>query len=216
MRTRTEEKRREIVNAAAELFEQHGFDRTSMSMIAERFGGSKATLYGYFRAKEELLEAVLVYDVTEQAERLMAELLAQEDLRDGLIKLGVAYMTRRLSSVSIANIRNVANQPAGSSIGTRFFDTVFEPAWKRLAARLASLMEQGLLKRADPWVVAMHWKGLNEWDLFEKRLLGVIQGPPKDLEKTSTLAADAFLELYGTGGKRAGKRAAKGPLKKKR
>lgn len=207
MRVRTEEKRRDIVNAAAELFEEHGFDRTSMSMIAERFGGSKATLYGYFRAKEELLEAVLIYDVTEQAERLMTELLSHDDLHEGLTQLGVAYMTRRLSSVSIANIRNVASQPAPSALGKHFFESVVEPAWKRLAARFESLMDQGRLNRADPWLAAMHWKGLNEWDLFEKRLLGVIEGAkPKELEKIAGLAADAFLQLYGASPKRPQKK----------
>jgi AcrR family transcriptional regulator len=197
-RVRTEEKRREIVDVASELFEQHGFERTSMSMIADRLGGSKATLYGYFRSKEQLLAAVLLYDVTEEADRLMNELLSSKDLRDGLIKLGIAYMTRRLSATPIANIRMVATQPAGSTVGKEFFDRVLGPAWQRLARRFGLMMDQGLLKRADPWVAAMHWKGLNEWDMFEKRLLGAIDGPdPELLQKSSALAADAFLKLYG-------------------
>jgi hypothetical protein len=59
-------------------------------------------------------------------------------------------------------------------------------------------MDQGRLKRADPWVVLMHWKGLNDWDLFERRLIGAIAGPADvDVEKVATLAADAFLKLYG-------------------
>lgn len=197
-RVRTEEKRREIVAVAAQLFEEHGFERTSMSMIADRLGGSKATLYGYFKSKEELLSAVLLYDVTDEADRLMNEFLSSEDLRDGLVRLGVAYMTRRLSAVPIANVKMVATQPADSTIGRDFFERVLGPAWQRLADRFASMMEQGLLRKADPWVVAMHWKGLNEWDLFERRLLGAIDGPdPRVLKKVSTLAADAFLKLYG-------------------
>jgi len=198
MRVRTEEKRREIVDVASELFEKHGFERTSMSMISERLGGSKATLYGYFKSKEQLLAAVLLYDVTDQADRLMNEFLSSDDLRDGLIKLGVAYMTRRLSSVPIANVRMVANQPADSTLGKEFFERVLQPAWQRLARRFELMMDQGLLKRADPWVAAMHWKGLNEWDMFEKRLLGAIRGPdPDEINRASTLAADAFLKLYG-------------------
>jgi len=198
MRVRTEEKRREIVSVASELFEEHGFERTSMSMISERLGGSKATLYGYFKSKEQLLAAVLLYDVTDQADRLMNELLSSDDLREGLIKLGVAYMTRRLSSVPIANVRMVANQPSDSTLGKEFFERVLEPAWQRLARRFELMMDQGLLKRADPWVAAMHWKGLNEWDMFEKRLLGAIRGPDLVvINRASTLAADAFLQLYG-------------------
>lgn len=200
MRVRTEEKRREIVDAASELFEKHGFERTSMSMISERLGGSKATLYGYFKSKEQLLAAVLLYDVTDQADRLMNEFLSSGSLREGLIKLGVAYMTRRLSSVPIANVRMVANQPAGSTVGKEFYERVLGPAWKRLAARFELMMDEGILKRADPWVAAMHWKGLNEWDMFERRLLGAIQGPdPEEIQRASTLAADAFLQLYGAG-----------------
>ena len=196
MRVRTEEKRREIVDVASELFEEHGFERTSMSMISERLGGSKATLYGYFKSKEQLLAAVLLYDVTDQADRLMNEFLSSDDLRDGLIKLGVAYMTRRLSSVPIANVRMVANQPADSTLGKEFFERVLQPAWQRLARRFELMMDKGLLKRADPWVAAMHWKGLNEWDMFEKRLLGAIRGPdPDEINRASTLAADAFLKL---------------------
>ena len=217
MRVRTEEKRREIVRVASDLFHDNGYERTSMSMISEALGGSKATLYGYFSSKEQLLAATLVYDVTEEADRLMNEFLAEEDLRGGLIKLGVAYLMRRLSSGPIANVRMVSNQPADSDIGKTFYENVLRPAWQRLANRFEMMMDEGILKRADPWVAAMHWKGLNEWDFFEKRLLGAIRGPPDNVAEVSTLAADAFLEIYGTNGKRAGNRSTpKGPLKKKK
>lgn len=173
-----------------------------MSMIADRLGGSKATLYGYFQSKEQLLAEALLYDVTDEADRLMNEFLSSDDLRDGLIKLGIAYMMRRLSAVPIANVKMVATQPEGSTIGKEFFDRVLEPAWQRLANRFGLLMDKGLLRRGDPWVAAMHWKGLNEWDMFERRLLGAIDGPnPELIERTSTLAADAFLTLYGSNSK---------------
>lgn len=198
MRVRTEGKRQEIVQIATELFEKNGFERTSMSMISERVGGSKATLYGYFRSKEELLHAVLNYDVTTEAERLMNELLSGENLRDGLIALGIAYMTRRLSSVPISNVRMVATQPPGSTVGKEFYENVLGPAWKRLARRFEMLMDEGRLRRADPWVAAMQWKGMCEWDMFEKRLLGAIQeGDPVEIKKAAIFAADSFLVLYG-------------------
>jgi hypothetical protein len=47
MRVRTEKKRQEIIRIAAELFDELGYERTSMSTIASRVGGSKTTLYGY-------------------------------------------------------------------------------------------------------------------------------------------------------------------------
>jgi hypothetical protein len=67
-----------------------------------------------------------------------------------------------------------------------------------MARKFGELMDLGRLKRADPWVALMHWKGLNDWDLFERRLIGAISGPEDvDVEKVATLAADAFLKLYG-------------------
>ena len=121
MRVRTEEKRQEIIRIAAELFEQLGYERTSMSAIAARVGGSKATLYGYFASKEDLLRAVLDHDVNEEANRLLHEFLAEKDLRSGLIRLGISYLSRHHARA--ASIRTVANQP----IAQEFYETVLRP-----------------------------------------------------------------------------------------
>lgn len=198
VRVRTEEKRREIVRITSQLFQELGYERTSMALISERLGGSKATLYGYFKSKEELLQAVLVYDVTEEADKLMHQFLSGENLRDGLITLGKAYMHRRLSPGPIANVRIVSTQPQGSTIGKDFYNRILGPAWRRLADRFQMMMESGILRKADPWVAAMQWKGMCEWDMFERRLLGAIDEPdPDEIERASTAAADAFLILYG-------------------
>lgn len=196
-RVRTEEKRRQIVGIASQLFQELGYERTSMSLISERLGGSKATLYGYFKSKEDLLQSVLVYDVTEEADRLMNQFLSGKNLREGLIALGRAYMTRRLSPGPIANIRIVSTQPEGSTIGKDFYENVLGPAWKRLADRFKLMMDEGILKKADPWIAAMQWKGMCEWDMFERRLLGAIKaGDPDEIERAAIAAADSFLQLY--------------------
>lgn len=199
MRVRSEEKRREIVTVAAELFVELGYEHTSMSAISERVGGSKATLYGYFPSKEDLLRAVLDYDVANAAFLVLHEFPADEDLRDGLSRLGVQYLTRRLGALSIANMRTLASLPADSMMGKDFYEATVQPAWKLLSNHFAGLMEAGRLRRADPWVAAMQWKGLNEGDLLERRLVGAMSHPdPNELKKLATLAADAFLRIYET------------------
>lgn len=193
MRVRTEEKRHEIIRVAATLFEELGYERTSMSTIAARVGGSKATLYGYFPSKEELLRAVLDHDVNEEADRLMHEFLAEKDLRRGLIRLGISYLSRHHARA--ASIRTVANQP----IAQEFYQNVLRPAWQRLADRFATMMKEGRLKFADPWTTAMHWKGLNEWDMLERHLLSAnATTDPNDIVTAATAAADAFLKVYAT------------------
>jgi AcrR family transcriptional regulator len=191
MRVRTEKKREEIIQMAAELFDALGYEGTSMSAIAARVGGSKATLYAYFESKEELLRAILDRDVSQEADRLMQELLSEKDLRSGLICLGIAYLTGH--PARSASIRTAANQP----IAQEFYENVLRPAWQRLADRFATMMKEGRLKFADPWVTAMHWKGLNEWDMLEKHLLcAQIGANPSDIVTAATAAADAFLKVY--------------------
>jgi AcrR family transcriptional regulator len=198
VRVRTEDKRQEIVAVAAQLFEELGYDRTSMSLISQRLGGSKATLYGYFKSKEELLLATLDYDISEGAEKLMNDLLAARTLRESLIALGRGYLERRLSPRPISNVRIVSSQPEESGIGAIFYENILRKAWQRLADRFEMMMDDGLLRRADPWLAAMHWKGMVEGDLFDRRLLGAIsQGDPKEIETLAVAAADAFLQIYG-------------------
>src|ERR1043165_8506720 len=124
MRVRTEEKKREIVEIAAQLFEELGYDRTSMSLISQRVGGSKATLYGYFKSKEELLLASLYLDISSNSERMLDTMLRTRTLRDGLIELGVLYLERRLSPRPISNVRIVATQPEELGIGKEFYANI--------------------------------------------------------------------------------------------
>lgn len=197
-RVRTDQKRNEIVQAAAELFEKLGYERCSMAALSERLGGSKATLYGYFPSKEELLRAVLDFQVATDADRIMRDFPASNDLRQSLIELGTAYLNKRMSPLPLMNIRMVATQPAGSTMGKEFFESIIRPAFKRLADKFKRLVDEGKLRRTDPEVLVMHWKGLCDWDFFEQRLLGAIDGPdPKQVKRAATLAADAFLQLYG-------------------
>jgi len=102
------------------------------------------------------------------------------------------------------------NQPPGSTMGKEFYETIIRPAFEGVAKQFEQLMDEGRLRRTDPWTVLMHWKGLNDQDLFERRLIGAISGPEDvDVKKVATLAADAFLKLYGRDEEAGSKRATK-------
>ena len=198
MRTRSDEKRREIVRVAAKAFEELGYERTSMLTIAERLRGSKQTLYNYFGSKEELLRAVLDFDVSEVANQAMQEFLAEKNLRKALIRLGVAFLNGQLGSPAMSNIRIVSTQPAESNLGEEFFENILKPAWMRVADTFKDLMNEGRLKRSDPWIAALHWRGLVLLDFFERRLLGAMKAPdPREMDAAAKSAADAFLRIYG-------------------
>jgi AcrR family transcriptional regulator len=54
---RRDAKRDTIIEVARQVFFEEGYAAASMSTIAARLGGSKGTLYNYFKSKEELFEA---------------------------------------------------------------------------------------------------------------------------------------------------------------
>jgi len=54
-----EDKRGSILSEAAKLFAASGYDRTSMSEIAQALGVSKALFYHYYPSKDALLYAII-------------------------------------------------------------------------------------------------------------------------------------------------------------
>lgn len=197
-RMKSDEKRREIVRVAALAFQELGYERTSMLTIAERLRGSKQTLYNYFPSKEDLLRAVLDFDVGEVADQAMEAFLAERNLRKGLTRLGQIYLERQLAPLAISNIRTVATQPADLRIGEDFYRNILRAAWKRVADAFGALMDDGKLKRADPWLAAMHFKGLILQDLLERQLLGAAATTGSgEIAAAAREAADAFLMIYG-------------------
>ena len=54
-------RRKEIVNAAVDLFVRKGFHNTTIREIAQKFGMSVGTLYEYIRTKEDILLLVCDY-----------------------------------------------------------------------------------------------------------------------------------------------------------
>ncbi|SJM65735.1 TetR/AcrR family transcriptional regulator [Gulosibacter sp. 10] len=51
--------RRDVITAAVELFNQHGYEATTVGMIAERLGVSKSAIYHHVASKEDLLASAL-------------------------------------------------------------------------------------------------------------------------------------------------------------
>ena len=86
MRSKTDQTRQRIVDAAYESFWRSGFTRTSVDSIAERANLTKRTLYAYFRSKDDLLAAVLRHYGELAAARLQRIGERMPDDRNGMIE----------------------------------------------------------------------------------------------------------------------------------
>jgi len=72
-RLQVDERRRQLLARATELFATHGYDELSMAKIAREAGVSKPLLYHYFPNKRELFEAVLGQAAEEHLTRIRTD-----------------------------------------------------------------------------------------------------------------------------------------------
>jgi AcrR family transcriptional regulator len=57
-----EEFRKKVIITAGQIFSHYGFKKTTMDEIAKALKMGKSSIYYYFQSKEEIFEAVLLYE----------------------------------------------------------------------------------------------------------------------------------------------------------
>jgi AcrR family transcriptional regulator len=203
LRVRTEAKRETILETAAQVFMELGFERTSMSEIAARLGGSKATLYSYFPSKDDLFLAVVQHLVGDKVDPAFAELPAHagEDPRTVLMQLGEHVLEGVTTPESIAVWRMVVGQSAKSDIGQRFWNQGPQPAVDAMAAYLAAATAAGRLSVADPKAAALHLMTLWSAELDWRWMFGFQERFTRaEIVPVVARAVDAFLQGYSARG----------------
>src|SRR5438128_7360775 len=70
-------RRKEILDAAREVFARKGFNAATLEDVAERAEFGKGTLYNYFTNKESLFESVL-QDSFERVQKIATDALSAE------------------------------------------------------------------------------------------------------------------------------------------
>ena len=195
---RTVEKRQAILDAAAELLREGGYERASMSDIGLRTGFSKTTVYGYFASKEALL-ATLVEEATERGVAAIHAALAGPELEPAAVleRFADAYLAFALSA-PVCTLRSVLVAMAGRlSLGPRWRDLGAARICAALAGYLRTQMEAGSLLRGDALRAAGQFKALLEAPWFDRVLFDHGAGPgPGQVEEDARFALATFLRAW--------------------
>ena len=196
MRVKTEEKRQVILDSAWDVFREKGFAAATMSEIASRAGGSKATVYGYFENKETLFLEIMLMGAHEMRETFH-EVTHQHDFFGGLKRLTRVYVNF-LFEAGIAEFRRIVIADGGrSGVGKLYYERGPGECLRMIAEFFSQAMDDGRMRRADPWIAATQVQGLCESGLFQQRLLGVIDGASeKQIRAVADAAVDVFLRAY--------------------
>ncbi|MFC5478600.1 TetR/AcrR family transcriptional regulator [Massilia suwonensis] len=195
---KTEARRGAILAAAAEVFQESGYERCSMSDIGARTGFSKTTVYGYFASKETMLAALLEEAAERGVGAVQAALGAPAAQIDALLeRVAGAYLSFALSA-SVCTLRRVLVATAGRiELDARWRDLGAARINGALAACLRAQMDAGRLLRGDAHGAALQFKALLEAPWFERVLFDQGAGPgPGQVEEDAHFAVATFLRAW--------------------
>lgn len=204
-RSRRTDKRRAILDAAAPIFGEQGYERASIDVIAAAARVSKPTVYSYFGDKVNLFRESIVDTVSQQSALLRQTVsgvdLTDDGWRDGLYRLGRDLVTCDRSDCSVFLRRMVAAESRRDPeiialIGSR----VDDQATEALAGRLAMLANAGHLRIADPVRAARQFYALVTAELESFADPGVGHRAADDLFAAAEAGVDTFLRAYGVPG----------------
>ena len=196
MRVKSAQRRRAIIEAAASVFRERGFQGASMDAIAARVGGSKGTLYSYFPSKEDLFVAVVEDLLRAPAEAPFDALAGGGSLRERLARFARLHVQFRLADDVIAIDRMLIAEAERSNLGDMMRVRYVMPRLQRLAEMLQSEMESGRLRPTNPYLAATQFRLLAEGDLIERRLRGDKSINPRMAAGEVSEGLDAFLRAY--------------------
>lgn len=134
-----EERRREIIDAAREMFQQTDFESMTMALLMKKLNIAKGTIYHYFASKEELLEAVVEDLIDTELEKKKA--LVESDRFQGLEPLEKFKEFVQSSSIADENepILKELHKPANAIMHTRQLGRFVA----KLAPFYAAIIEEG-------------------------------------------------------------------------
>ncbi|MCA1850249.1 MAG: TetR/AcrR family transcriptional regulator [Acidobacteria bacterium] len=144
-----EDLRRAILDAAAALFLEHGYEGLSMRQIAERIGYSATTIYRYYEDKDDLLFAIVHEGFLRFGRQLTKAAQSSDDPRERMAALGHAYIEFGLKNPVYYRLMFMQR-----------FDFLFESRTEQKAPMIDSFgvlrqaveqaMQAGTLRKGDP------------------------------------------------------------------
>jgi AcrR family transcriptional regulator len=85
-------RRAEILDAAKQVFLAREYGSVTIEDIAEAAAISRATIYLYFKSKQEVYVGVLLRDLDRMISGLTASLIRTDTVRNNLFRMATAYM----------------------------------------------------------------------------------------------------------------------------
>ncbi len=192
---RGQKRKASILAAATRLFLKNGYGETSVNMIIDRSGGSKATFYSYFPTKDVLLRAVVDGIVSNREE---PELQPSNDIRTALCTYAEQRLRIVFSRQHQALLRLIiAERTRFPDIALMYFERGPKRSHDLLVEYMRELQERGLLDIESAAESAEFFIGmlLHQWYISEL-FLHSASPTPDAMRQRADHVVGRFLEAF--------------------
>jgi AcrR family transcriptional regulator len=189
---RIQRQRQLIMDAAAELFAQKGYQATTTKDIAQAVDLGESTLYGYFSSKQEVLQAILS-NQAEMVDSLLIHLTELED-RQSLVDL-VDLLMEKILTRTVYNRVLIAEAWTDDEVLRGFVIVHWQPIMETLQNFIVLRTNAGIFRSIEPGLGARMILAF-----FIAAILPVLRGvePPPSPEQRHHLA-EMIVELISSG-----------------
>ena len=200
MRVRTEAQREAILESAARVFMEMGYERAKMAEIADRTVCSKPTLYSYFPSKAELFMGAIIHKLGGQVAVVYYDLPSHAPEEPGLVltRLGEHHITTIASPEAFAFKRLIAATMTDRDDAERFWELGNKRLVEIIETYLIAATEAGRLKIRNARVAAQHLLALYEAEVNWSGPIGFSPNLPLEMiRQVAERAVKVFLAAYG-------------------
>ena len=188
MRTRDDEKKEALFEATVKLVNAIGFVSSSVSKIAKEAGVSPATLYVYYKNKEDLLVSTYIDIKLDLSRAILSDFDDSLPIRDVIKNVWLSmfdYVSQKIEYYKF--IEQFANSPYGDLVDHQVVEQYFTP----IINVLEKGVEQKIIKAVDHHVLAAFMFPPISY-LANPRLRHCSELSEADIETAFTMAWDAI------------------------
>jgi len=200
LKAKRDQRRDTILEVAGAVFAEEGFAATSMSNIAARLGGSKGTLYNYFKSKEELFAAVVEQECA--AKVAMFNVEAGQTIAESLTVIGERFIEHLMSDWTVRMFRVIVAEASRTPELARVFYEAGPSQGSRLLTEiLEAARARGEIVADDCEVAAQQFMSLCKGAYHLQCVLNI--APPLTAAESKVVIADAvrtFMARFGAPG----------------
>ena len=195
--SRRPEKTERILDAAGQLFREHGYGAVSMDQIARDAGVSKATVYAHFESKERLFAAMIQSACAAYAEGIVPQAIDLKDVREALDRIARSIENFLLAPNTLGIYRVIiAEGPRFPELVQAFVESGPLPFLKMLTEFFEAANQRGALNVANPRLAAHQLIWLVRGPLYMRRILNLELPNEPNVDDVVAGAVEMMMKTY--------------------